>query len=106
MYNPDRYTQHDITADKRKILRLMEFGGRPIVYTNKFERIPAIAKLYELYKPVRKLQYETMESHEEISKDVYITKYSNGAESVCNYSAKPFEYRGEKIAPLDYRFFF
>ena len=106
LYNPDRYTQQDITADKRKILRLMEFGGRPIIYTNKFERIPAIAKLYELYKPVRKLQFETMESHSEISKDVYITKYGNGAESVCNYSGKPFEYRGEKIAPLGYKFFF
>lgn len=105
LYNPDRYTQQYISGDKRKVLRLMEFGGRPIIYTNKFASIPKIAALYELYKPVRHLQTEFIYSHSELSDGVYLTKYENGAETVCNYSPKPFAYRGETVAPLDYKLF-
>lgn len=103
--NPDRYTQQDISGDKRKILKLMEFGGRPIIYTNKFEKIPAMAKLYEIFKPVRHLQLEMIHSHSEIARDVFVTRYENGAEMLCNYSQKPYNYKGKTVEPLGYKLF-
>lgn len=103
--NPDRYTQQNITDNKDKILRLMEFGGRPIIYTNRLSDVPVIAKLYELYKPVRHLQTELIHSHRQAAKDVYITTYENGAEMVCNYSQTPFNYKGQTVEPKGYKLF-
>lgn len=103
--NPDRYTQQNITDNKDKILRLMESGGRPIIYTNRLSDVPVIAKLYELYKPVRHLQTELIHSHRQAAKDVYITIYENGAEMVCNYSQTPFNYKGQTVEPKGYKLF-
>ena len=100
--NPDRYTQQDITADWRKILKLMEFGGRPIIYTNKFEKIPAIAGLYEIFKPVRHLQKELIHSHGELAKGITITKYENGEEIICNYNNTAYLYKGKVVLPKNY----
>ena len=41
----------------------------------------------------------------EIAPDVFRSRYSNGEEVVCNYTDKPFSYRGESVAPLAYRLY-
>ena len=45
-----------------------------------------------------------MDSHEEIAKDVFITRWSNGDEIVSNYSNKDFEYKGDIVKPMSYNF--
>ena len=45
-----------------------------------------------------------MDSHEEIAKDVFVTRWANGDEIVSNYSDKDYEYRGETVKPMKYAF--
>ena len=123
LYNPDRLTQNhtrgkclykleksgdprwmegDGIEDPKVALKIIEFGGRPIFYTYKFADVPRIKKAFDEFVPVRRLQRELMESHEEISKDVFLVKYSDGTEIVCNYTDTPFKYRGKSIKSLSY----
>ena len=62
-----------------------------------------IKEAYDEYQPVKYLQYEFMESHDEIAKDVFVTKYSDGSEIVCNYTDKAFVYRGKTVKIMDYK---
>ena len=43
-----------------------------------------------------------MQSHDEIAKDVYLVKYSDGSEMVCNYSKEPYKYKGATAKSMDY----
>ena len=64
--------------------------------------LTAMKKMYDDYMKLRHLQYEFMESHEEIAKDVFLVKYSDGSEMVSNYTDKPYKYKGKDVKPLDY----
>jgi hypothetical protein len=44
---------------------------------------------------MKHLQYEFMDFHDEIAKDVFLTRYSDGSEVVSNYSGKAFRCKGE-----------
>ncbi len=96
------YTYLGSTENRR--LKLIEYGGRPSFYyiDYKSKDYAPMKSLYDDYMKLRHLQYEFMESHEEIAKDVFLVKYSNGAELVCNYRETPYEYRGETVAPKQY----
>lgn len=88
-------------------LKLVEFGGRPTFYWSlaSTENFEPVKKAYDEYQPLKYLQYEFMDFHGEIAKDVFKTVYSDGSEVVTNYSAAPFEYRGKKIGSMDYALF-
>lgn len=86
-------------------LRLVEFGGRPTFYFNPYSDLKPIKEAYDEYQPMKYLQYEFMESHDEIAKDVFLTRYSDGSEIVSNYSNSGFSYRGVQIKSMDYRLF-
>ena len=45
-----------------------------------------------------------MDSHEEIAKDVFVTRWANGDEIVSNYTDKDFEYKGKTVKPMKYVF--
>ena len=97
---------HYLDTPERRMLKVFEFGGRPMFYyANYRTEIPCIKKMYDLYQPIRHLQLEFLEDHAEIAPDVFRSRYSNGEEVVCNYTDKPFAYRGRDVAPLAYRLY-
>ncbi len=88
-----------------RMLKVIEFGGRPSFYYIDYKNLEPMKKFYETYQKVKHLQFEFMESHEEVAKDVFITKYANGAEIVCNYRETPYKYNGREIAPKQFELF-
>jgi hypothetical protein len=52
---------------------------------------------------MKHLQYEFMDFHDEIAKDVFLTRYSDGSEVVSNYSGKAFRCKGRTIQAMDYK---
>ena len=54
---------------------------------------------------MRHLQRELMTEHRALAPDVFLTRYSNGEETVTNYGDKPFAYRGEAVLPHQFRLF-
>ncbi|MBE6413701.1 MAG: hypothetical protein E7035_04000 [Verrucomicrobiaceae bacterium] len=108
--NVDWYTIDCYLKPKGHKLRLkfIECGGRPTFYWTKYKKqsdIDGIAEAYREYVPMRYLQYEFMDRHEEIAKNVFLTGYSDGSEVVVNYTKKPFEYKGQVVEARDYRLF-
>lgn len=92
---------------EKRFLKMIEFGGRPSFYyiDYKSKDFSPMKRAYDDYMKRRHLQYFFMEDHKEIAKDVFLTKYSNGEEMVCNYTDKPFEYRGKSVKPMSYELF-
>jgi hypothetical protein len=90
--------------EKRR-LKLVEYGGRPTFYFADYRDLTPIKAAYDEYQKLKHLQYEFMESHEEIAPDVFRVRYSNGEELVCNYTDKDFSYKGAAVKPLDYVLF-
>lgn len=86
-------------------LKLYEFGGRPTFYFNPYKDLKPIKEAYDEYQPMKYLQYEFMDFHDEIAKDVFLTRYSDGSEVVSNYSNGSFPYRGKVVKSMDYRLF-
>ena len=55
--------------------------------------------LLDSYAKYSHLQFETMDNHEEIAKDVFATTYSNGDVMVCNYTNDNFNYKDKIVKP-------
>ena len=94
---------NSFTPETRRI-KCAEFGGRLSYYWNLTNdaNFPDVKEAYDEYMQRAYLQYEFMEYHGELSKDVYVTRYSDGSEIVSNYSDKPFKYKGKLVKSLDY----
>ena len=95
------------TPETRR-LKLFEFGGRLTYYweLTSDKNFPAIKQAYDEYETVKYLQYEFMDFHGEIAKDVFVARYSDGSQIVTNYSDKEFNYFGRGIVkPMDYKLF-
>lgn len=109
-------------------LKLMEYGGRPIFYFYSIfkstgnnwmgdvdltsgtdeELAASVRKMkegYDEFAKLRHLQYEFLESHEQLAPDVFRSTFSDGTEIVCNYSDQPFTYRETRVEPLTYGVF-
>ena len=112
-------------------LKVIEFGGRPCYYFHKsftkqgtpfaFEAakldcrcgtdeelaasVASIRRGYDIYESLKYLQFETIERHEALAKGVWLTGYSDGSETVCNYTSAPYVHRGESVAPNGWRLF-
>ena len=85
----------------------MEFGGRLTYYWNLAHdsTLEDVAKAYQEYKPLRYLQLEYMDFHDEIAPDVFLTVYGDGSEIVTNYSQKPFAYKKQNVPAMEYKLF-
>ncbi|NLG14277.1 MAG: hypothetical protein GX561_08745 [Lentisphaerae bacterium] len=109
LYNPDKITQGIINKENQ--IRLVEFGGRPIIYGFSEKSIPGLKRMYDLYKPLRHLQRVFMDEHVVLQKGtkmqdgVTLTKFSNGTSIVCNYTDKPFDFEGKAIPAMDFKVF-
>ena len=125
--NPSAETTNYTLKDAKSQLKFIEFGGRPAFYYHSAFRDDgknwmgvidlrcqtqeelkqsgdALKRAWDEYGKLKHLQLEFMDSHEEIAKDVFITRWSNGDEIVSNYSNKDFEYKGDIVKPMSYNF--
>ena len=85
------------------LLKLFEFGGRPMFYYTDYRRdVAAIARVYRAWQPLRHLQLEFIHDHETLAPGVTVTRYENGEEILCNASDAPYAYRGKTVAPFDF----
>lgn len=90
-----------LDTPERRALKVFECNGRPMFYYTDYEDMRPIKAMYDRWQALKHLQFEFMEEHEEIAPDVFRARYSNGEETVSNYTGKPFEYRGRQVPPLE-----
>ena len=100
---PSGNEPHTWLNPETRRLKLYEFGGRPTFYFNPYTDLKPIKAAYDEYQPVKYLQYEFMDFHDELAKDVFLTRYSDGSEVVSNYSDRDFSYKGRMIQAMDYK---
>lgn len=91
-----------LDSPARRMLKVFELNGRPMFYYTDYADLSPIKKMYDRWQELRHLQFEFMEDHAEIAPDVFRVRYSNGQEVVCNYTDKPFSYKGRTVASLDF----
>lgn len=92
----------DGIVEPEVVLKIAEFGGRPIFYTYLQEDIPAIKLAYDQFQPLKHLQTVLMENHYEHAPGVFVTEYENGEKVVCNYNSVPVAFGSETVPPEDY----
>ncbi len=94
-------------AKFKRVLKLVEFGGRPCFYWTNYRKmgVAPIKEAYDLYQPLKYLQYEFLDEHCELAKGVYLSRYSDGSETVVNYSDKDFSYKSEVVKARNYKLF-
>ncbi|MBE6414569.1 MAG: hypothetical protein E7035_08485 [Verrucomicrobiaceae bacterium] len=123
--NPTAETTNYTLKDAKTQLKQIEFGGRPAFYYHSAFRtgarnwmgdidlrcqskeefdnsIEALKRAWDEFSALKHLQLEFMDSHEEIAKDVFVTRWANGDEIVSNYTDKDFEYKGKTVKPMKY----
>lgn len=112
--NPQASTVNaGLSSDPAAMLKVIEYGGRPaIYYYSKFvsngkdwigdkdfrmsnpeeinEGVIAAKQMYDTYEELSYLQYELMESHEKLSKNVYVTTYSDGTKVRVDYNKNTY----------------
>ena len=103
LHTSGRKTQnHGKINDPYWELKRAEFCDRPIFYGLNKKRIPLIKTLLDSYAKYRHLQFETMDNHQLIAKDVFEITYSNGDVMVCNYTDNNFNYKGNIVKPISF----
>ncbi len=109
-HNADRVTQNHTTLYAKRIskklpLLLVEFGARPIIYTNSIKSVDKIAKAYRQYQAYSRLSTVFMDYHKIINKDVRLIGYADGTRIVVNYGDRPYQFEGVEIGPISYKLF-
>ncbi|MDD5502386.1 MAG: DUF5696 domain-containing protein, partial [Candidatus Thermoplasmatota archaeon] len=91
----------------KRVLKVMEHGGRPCFYWMNYKKygMAPVKEIYDMYQPVKYLQYEFMDEHKELAKDVFMTRYGDGSEIITNYSEVEFPYKGENVNAHEYKLF-
>ena len=104
------------TSDQRKAydyldnpenrwLKLIEFNGRPIFYYCDYKDLKPMKRAYDEWQAIKHLQYELMEYHGEVAKDISLIRYSNGDEIVVNYSDSAYTHKGEVVPSKSYKYY-
>ena len=104
-YNDINYSLNGTDSDiyKTRRLRIVEFGSIPAFYGGtKLSNIHNVKIAYDDFQPLKHLQFEFMQEHKEIAPEIFMTRYSDGSQTICNYTDKPFEYSGRVVPALDY----
>ena len=101
LHNTDKITQETLSQENN--LKLVEFGGRPIFYTVTDKNLPDIKKAYEQFKSLRHLMLEEMISHKKLNDGIYAIKYGNGETIIVNYKDTPYLFKGETVAPKNFK---
>lgn len=126
--NPATECANYTVKDSYTRLKLVEFGGRPMFYlysafmdngknwmgnsdlvcdddASEARSVEAIKKGCEEFSRLSRLQKVFIDSHSEIGNDVFVTRYADGTEVVCNYSPEIFMHRGREVPPMEYGVF-
>ena len=116
LYNPSTETVNFCVKDERSHLKYVEYGGRPLGYfCSRYvdeggcgnwmgeedllcstdeqleDALDRLQTVYEEYKTLCHLQYETMLRHEKMGEGIYKTTYSDGTAIVVDYNAGRYE---------------
>jgi hypothetical protein len=125
MSNPSAETVNFPSKDAKTRLKYVEFGGRPVLYYNATfqrtdgnwmgkvdlrcetdEQIAESMKAFKIaqdeYAKFKQLQFVYFDLHDEIAPNVFLSKYADGTEIVCNYTDKDFDYKGDSVKPDGY----
>ena len=86
-------------------LKVIEWGGRPTFYYIDYSDLKPMLSFYKDWQNLKYLQYHFMIFHDELSKDVFVSKWDNGDEIITNYTDKPFSYKGQNVEPLSYKLY-
>lgn len=86
-------------------LKVIEWGGRPTFYYIDYSDLKPMLSFYKDWQKLKYLQYHFMIFHDEISSDVFVSRWDNGDEIITNYSNKTFSYKNLKVEPLEYRLY-
>lgn len=121
MSNPYTSTVNCTFKDKRSVLKLIEYGGRPSFYFySKFtnngydwmgtedavcdtdehlrQSVSKIKEGYELYRELQPIKTAFMENHREITENVFEITYSNGVVITVDYNK--FSYKISTLHPV------
>jgi len=82
-----------------RILKIHEFGGRPVFYYTLYKDVTPLKRASDDYAKFSHLQYQFMEDHRELAPEVFLTRYGDGEETVVNYSSRPFAWKGRTVGP-------
>ncbi len=131
LYCPSTELVNAVLGEKKFQLKLIEYGGRPVLYfyarfvTPSGSRsnwmgendllcatdaeldaaVASIKETYDLYRTVCPLQYAFMEEHKMLTPDVAAVRYSNNHTVIVNYGSTPFLYQNTAVPAEDFRVF-
>lgn len=60
---------------------------------------------YDYLREYGYIQYLTMDRHEMLEPSVYLSTFSDGTRTLCNYSDEPFVFEGVEVAPAKWHIF-
>lgn len=131
LYCPSGDTINSTMGNTKKVLRVVEYGGRPAIYIyQKFmdmdrggfeflgkvnpicdtdadlkETVEDIKKASDLYKALEPIRYSEMVNHLEVAKGVFKTSYANGKYTLVNYNDFDVSFEGFSIKAMDWQIF-
>lgn len=131
LYCPSTELVNAALGEKKFQLKLIEYGGRPVLYfyarfvtpggqrsnwmgendllcATDAELDASVAKIketYDLYQTISHLQFAFMEEHRMLTPEVAAVRYSDGSTVVVNYSSAPFCFQGVTIPAEDFFIF-
>lgn len=85
-----------------RMLKVVEFGGRPSFYYVDYKDLKPLANMYDEYEKIKWLQFEFMQDHKQLEKDVFLTAYSDNTRIVCNYNTSPVKFDGFSVPAKGY----
>ena len=123
LYCPSGDTINCTMGDTKKILKLVEYGGRPAIYLyQQFmdmnrggfeflgkvnpicdtdedlrETAEVIKKAEALYNALEPIRYSAMVNHEKLSEGIFKTTYENGRFTVVNYTDTDYLYENDTV---------
>ena len=123
--NPFTGTLNYPVKAPHKRLKFIEFGGRPLFvwYANFLtgksnwmgkedltcatddelrDGVAAIKRGYDEFEKLSDLQFEFMDDHRLLAKDVSLTGYSDGTRVIVNHSGAPYVFEGATVPPSDW----
>ena len=64
--------------------------------------VAAIKRGYDEFERLSDLQFEFMDDHRLLAKDVSLTGYSGGTRVIVNHGEKPYAFEGATVPPGDW----
>lgn len=102
----DEFARYGYLDDvETRILKVHEFGGRPVFYYTEYNDVQPLKRAADDYAKYSHLQYAFMDDHRELADGVFLTRYSNGEETVVNYGDKSFIWRNSTVNPRGFKLF-